>query len=122
RKPVEQDAPCRQIEAGDLAEQHADVLVALEDPAQRRGDLARRERAGRDLVHERLEQVEVATIDQRDLDRLAAQPPHGLQAAEPAADDDDAVAATFLGLATARSARPLPAVSPRPRRARDSPR
>ena len=48
--------------------QHADVLVAAEDRTQRRGDLPRGQRSGRDLVGERLEQVEVAPVDQRDLD------------------------------------------------------
>jgi hypothetical protein len=36
--------------------------------------------------------MEVAPVDQRDLDRQAPQPPNRLQTAEPAADDDDAVA------------------------------
>ena len=50
------------------------------------------ERAGRDLVEQRLEQVEVAAVDERDLDRvLAAQRPGRVQPGEPAADDDDAV-------------------------------
>ena len=52
----------------------------LEDRAQRISDLARRQRARRDLVGERLEEVEVPPVDQRHLDRRAAQrlrPPAG---------------------------------------------
>ena len=67
------------------------LRAPLEDRAQRIGDLARRERAGRDLVGQRLEQVEVAPVDQRDLDRRAAQLRDGLQPAEAAADHDHAV-------------------------------
>ena len=41
-----------EVEVGDLSQQHADVAVALEDRAERIGDLAGRERPGRDLVGE----------------------------------------------------------------------
>ena len=69
----------------------------LEDPAKRRSDLAGRECTCRDLIHERLKQMEVAPVDQRDLDRLVTQSSHGLQAAEPPADDDNAMAAHVVG-------------------------
>ena len=97
RKRADEHAALAQVEAGDFAEQDADVLVALEDAAKRRGDLAGRERAGRNLVHERLEEMEVAPVDQRDLDRLVTQASYGLQAAEPAADDDDTMAPAVRG-------------------------
>jgi len=92
REPVEKDAPACEIEAGDLAEQDADVPVTLKNAAQRRRDLAGRERAGRHLVDERLKKVEVAPVDQGDVDGRVAQLSDGLQPAESAADDDDAVA------------------------------
>ena len=76
-----------EVEARDLGEQHADVAVALEDRAQRIRDLARRQRAGRDLVGQRLEQVEVAPVDERDLHVCPPQPERGLESAEAAADD-----------------------------------
>ena len=63
--------------------------LPLEDRPQRIGDLARRQRAGRHLVGERLEEVEVAAVDQRHLDRRAAQLQRRLQPAEAAADDHD---------------------------------
>ena len=45
------------------------LRAAAEDAPQRVADLGRRERAGGHLVGERLEEVEVAPVDQRDLDR-----------------------------------------------------
>ena len=51
----------------------AHVLLALEDRPQRITDLRRREGAGRDLVGERLEEVEVPPVDQRQLDRGAGE-------------------------------------------------
>ncbi len=47
------------------------------------------ESARRGLIEQRLEEVEVAAIDQRHLDRRPAQPADSLQAAEAAAHDDD---------------------------------
>ena len=61
----------------------------LSDVAQRRGDLAGREPAGGDLIEQRLEEVEVAPVDQRDLHRRAAQRLRRVEPAETAADDDD---------------------------------
>jgi hypothetical protein len=78
-----------EVEAGDLGQQHADVRVALEDRAQRVGDLGRGQRAGRHLVGQRLEEVEVAPVDERDLDIRPGEPQRRLQASEAAADDHD---------------------------------
>ena len=51
------------------------------------------QRAGRDLVQQRLEQVEVAAIDEGDVDRvLAPQRAGRVEPGEPAADDHDAMA------------------------------
>src|SRR5205085_696104 len=74
--------------AGDLAEHHPGVLVAPEDRAEWVADLSGRERPSGHLVGERLEQVEVAPVHQRELDRRGGQVRGGLQAAEAAADDD----------------------------------
>ena len=51
--------------------------------ADRRGDLARRERAGRDLVEERLEEVMVPAIDQRQVIVRAAEPPAAYRPPKP---------------------------------------
>ena len=91
-RPEDHLAPL-EVEAVDLGEQHAHVVVALEHCAQRIGDLAGRQGAGRDLVAERLEQVEVAAVDERDRHVRLAQPERGLEAAEAAADDHDVVGA-----------------------------
>ena len=80
-----------EVEAGDVGEQHARVGLAAEDAAQRRGDLALGEDAGRHLVEQRLEQVVVRPVDERDLDGRAAERLGGVQAAEAAADDQDPV-------------------------------
>ena len=83
------------IEPDGLAQEDRGVGVPAEDAPQRLRDLARREGAGRDLVEQRLEQVVVAPVDQRQVDLGVAlrSSPCGVQAAEPAADDDDAVRA-----------------------------
>ena len=67
--------------------------------AQRVADLRRREGARRHLVGQRLEEVEVAPIDQRDVDRAARELQRGLQAAEAAADDDDAMRRALVDIA-----------------------
>jgi hypothetical protein len=81
-----------EIEVGDLSQQDADVAVALEDRTEGIGDLAGRQRPGRHLVRERLEEMEVAAVDERDLDRRIPQLRDRLEAAETFADDDDVVA------------------------------
>jgi hypothetical protein len=83
-------ARCK-VEAGQLAQDNADALVALEDAAQRGRDLTGREGAGGDVVQERLEQMEVAAIDQGDVDRRATQLADGLKPTEATADNDDAM-------------------------------
>ena len=75
-----------------LAEQDRRVPLAAQDRAERLGDVARRDGAGRDLVEERREQEVVAPVDDGHLDPLvAAELLRGIQAAEAAADDQDAV-------------------------------
>ena len=68
-----------------------DVSIALEDRAQGIGDLSRCERACGDLISERLEQVEVPAIDERDLDLRVPEPESRLKACEATAHHDDAV-------------------------------
>ena len=92
RIPFQQHAPLLEIEAANLAEHDADVALALEDSAQRGGDLAGRQRAGGHLIEQRLEEVEVAAVHERDVDARPAQRAHRLQAGEAAADHHDAVA------------------------------
>jgi hypothetical protein len=71
--------------------------VAAQDGTQRLGDLAGGQRAGRDLVQQRLEQVEVAPVHEREPDAAVAdETPGRVEAAEPAPDDDN-----VMGLARA---------------------
>ena len=72
-----------------LAHVHGDVALVAQDVAQRRGDRRRREPGGGHLVEQGLEQMMVAAIDQRDLDRRALELAHGPEPGESAADDDD---------------------------------
>ena len=81
------DTASVQVEPVDVPEQHARVALAAQDLPQRHRHLDGRERAGRDLVGERLEEVEVLAVDERHVDVRAAQAAHGEQAAEAAADD-----------------------------------
>ena len=103
RQAVDHHLAPREVEPRHLAQHHARVPLPPEQGAQRRRDLGRRERAGRDLVHERLEQREVLPVDERHVDRRAAQAADGLHPAEPAADDDDPVGGLAVHAATASS-------------------
>jgi hypothetical protein len=92
-RPQVQLAPV-EIEVGDFGHQHADVAIALEDRAQRIGDLPRRESAGRHLVGERLEEMEVPPIDERDVDGGTSETQDGLEPTEATSDHNHSVRAT----------------------------
>ena len=72
-----------EVEAATSPSSDLHVALALEHAAQRRGDLARRQRARRHLVEQRLEEVEVAPVDERDVDRRAPQRARGLSPPKP---------------------------------------
>ena len=77
------------VHADGLREQHFDVLLPAENPADRRGDVARRERRHRHLIQQRLEHVMVAPIDDRDLHRLTSKRAGRVQPTETSADNHD---------------------------------
>ena len=80
------------IEGHGLAEEDGRVRPLAEDRAQGLRDLARTESPRSDLVEQRLEQVEVAAVDERHIDSIVAtQVAGGIEATEPAADDEDAM-------------------------------
>jgi hypothetical protein len=99
------DAGLAQVNSANLARLRLDAITVFEpcanlraaaailkecrerDAANGRCDLARRERASRDLVQERLEQVVVALVDERHVDGRRLQRARRAQAAEAAADD-----------------------------------
>ena len=87
RALVEGDGPRGRIDGARLGEQHADVLLLPQDPPDRRRDVAGREARRRHLVEQRLKQVVIAAVEQRDAHRRALQ---GLRCREPAeASTDD---------------------------------
>ena len=91
RGGADRHRPPLEVEAGGLGQHHADVLLPAEDRPQRIADLARGQGTRRDLVRERLEEVEVAAVDERDLDVRALEVKRGLEASEASAHDDDTV-------------------------------
>jgi hypothetical protein len=80
-----------EIEVGRFGQEDLSVLLPFENGSQGRGDVGRRQAAGGHLVEQRLEQVEVAAVDQFDVDRFAAERLGGAKPAEAAADDHDAM-------------------------------
>ena len=81
----------RQIEARHLGHEDGKILLPLEQGPQRRGDIRRRKRSGGDLVQQRLKQMVISPIDQRDLHRRAGQMLRRPQPTKSAADDDYAM-------------------------------
>ena len=59
------------------------------DAADRRCDIGRRQRRGGDLIQQRLKQVIVVTVDERDREVAPGQRFRGRQSAKPRTDDDD---------------------------------
>ena len=78
---------CRDVDARRLAEEHAYVPGAPQDPPDRRGNVARRQRRRRDLIQQWLKDVVIPSIQQRDLHVGVPQSLGGRQSAESAADD-----------------------------------
>ncbi len=76
--------------ARDFAEQGGEVALPAKQMPHRRGDGRRRQSGGCHLVQQRLEQVVVGPVHQRDFHRGVAQRAGRLQPAEAAADDHDA--------------------------------
>jgi hypothetical protein len=58
----------KRIEIDDLTQQDARIVLAAQDAAQRCGNLTGQQRAGRDLIQERLKEVIIASINERHLD------------------------------------------------------
>ena len=71
----------------------ASITLALRWPLRilriGRGDIGRRKTRGRDLIEQRLKQVMIVAVDQRDVERLPGEALGDRQSAEAAADNDD---------------------------------
>jgi hypothetical protein len=83
----------RGVEAGHLAQQDVRVALPAQDRPERRRDVAGGQQRRRHLVQQRLEQVVVRAVDQRDLGVRALQAAHHAQPAEPTSDNDNPVLA-----------------------------
>jgi hypothetical protein len=82
------DLARRQVDARHFAQAHRHVALPAQDVAQRRGDVAGRQARGGHLVEQRLEQVVVGAVDQRDVERRLGQRARAPQAGKAAADHD----------------------------------
>ena len=93
RSPVGRDQPPPgDVDIGRLEEQDPDVVPTAEDGPERLGDVAGRDGPGGDLVEQRLEQVEIAPVDERHREEwIARKLAGGVQAGEAAAHHDGAV-------------------------------
>jgi hypothetical protein len=87
---VNHDRAPRRVDARHGPPQHADGATVAKKSPDRKGDIGRRQSSGRDLIEQRLEQMIVVAVDQRDVDGFVFQAGRASHAAEPGADDDDA--------------------------------
>ena len=85
----EVDDVCVVIDRGDDAAAEATVPVAPGHTSDREGDVRDVQAGGCNLVQQRLERLEVVTVDQRDVDRRLAQCANRPQSGETGADHDD---------------------------------
>ena len=81
--PLGRIDPCR------FGQQHADVFLMAKHPTNWRCDIARRQGRRGDLIQQRLKQMVVVPIEERDADRRAVQRAGRIEPAKAAADDDD---------------------------------
>ena len=79
-----------EIDALNLSQQHAEVLLFRLKLTDRRRYLGGRQNGGGDLVQERLKDMVITPVDQRDLDIGSLERPCCRDAGETAADDQDA--------------------------------
>ena len=110
------DAP-RRVDGSDFAEQHRRVALPAQNRADRPRDIRRRQACRRDLVEQRLEQVIVVPVDDRDVGVGARERLRGEQPAESCADDDDARAlhSVTMAIEVVRNIRQRSARAPSPR-------
>ena len=83
------------VEIHNFAQQHLGVPAAPQNVPQRRCNLAGRQPARGHLIKQRLKEMKVAPIDQRQFDRHAPQRLGRVESAESASEDDYAVRHRF---------------------------
>ena len=74
---LDREAACVEVDGDHVAEHDAGVPLVAQHVAQRRCDVSLGEDPRRDLVEQRLEQVVVGPVDERDVDVGPSQPPGG---------------------------------------------
>src|SRR5262249_27819518 len=82
RAVIEMQLATLLVDGLDRGEQGRDLLALAKQMSDRPGDLRWRERRRRRLIEQRLEQVMVATIDDRDADWRAGKPVNGFEPAK----------------------------------------
>ena len=102
---VEDDLTAIDVDIGHLGHQHAGVRLALEHLADRRRHVAGAQPARGDLVDQRLEEVMVPTVDDGDIHIGVSETVSGLEATEPATDDDHPVTISLGCVARSRHVR-----------------
>lgn len=90
------------IEIMGFAEKDFGVFLVAKDGAKGSGNLSGRKRAGGDLVEKRLEEMEVALVDEDEFGVGAFEGLRGDQAAEAAANDKDAMLAGHISPSAAQ--------------------
>jgi hypothetical protein len=83
--------PAVQVQVLHVGQHHARVGLLPDHAAQRRGDEAIGQDPGGDLIQQRLEQMVVGPVHDRDVDLGSGQGTRSPDPAEPAADDDHPV-------------------------------
>src|SRR5262249_32715360 len=84
---IRQDEMSWGINRSHFGQKHLDVFLMTKNPADWRRDVSRRQRGGRYLVEQRLEDVVVVTIEQGDANRSSLQGARGVKPAKPASND-----------------------------------
>ena len=79
------------INVNSFAKEDLDVFLAAEDGADRGGDFSGREGAGGNLIEEGLKEMEIAFVEEGDVDVGAFQGLRGDETRETSAEDQDAV-------------------------------
>src|SRR5262249_9119705 len=85
------------IDTRNFGENDPGILLVTENCANRGGDVPRGQSGGRDLIEQRLEQVVVVTIDDRDLERRLPQLLGDGKSSKTRSDDHDAGAGLGSG-------------------------
>ena len=84
---VQENLPFFNVDGTGLSKQHLCVALTAQDPADRRGDVARRQGSGGYLIQERLKKVMVLAVSQGYANQSGAQAARRFQPTEAAADD-----------------------------------